>query len=143
MASRRTTTCRVTEILSPTSSGASSMKLSGHTLHVAPPTVADCADVMNRFPEEYAPVLHELEGVQDARRRLDQDRIDKNIVYLDSNTTKSALLSILKQVLILGLNQDLLVNIKERIESDMLIDKLLSTRLDIVQRQLVSQVEAG
>ncbi|EKX46001.1 hypothetical protein GUITHDRAFT_152502 [Guillardia theta CCMP2712] len=96
-----------------------------HHATCCPPTVADCADAMNRFPEEYAPVLHELEGVQDARRRLDQDRIDKNIVYLDR------------------LNQDLSVNIKERIESDMLIDKLLSTRLDIVQRQLVSQVEAG
>eukprot|EP00960_Hanusia_phi_P041985 755248-Hanusia_phi.AAC.8 len=77
-----------------------------------------------RFPEEYAPVLHELESVQDARRRLDQDRIDKNIVVLDK------------------LNQDLLVDIKERIESDLLIDKLMSTRLDIAQRQLDELDEA-
>eukprot|EP00283_Hemiselmis_rufescens_P003058 CAMPEP_0173425832 /NCGR_PEP_ID=MMETSP1357-20121228/5446_1 /TAXON_ID=77926 /ORGANISM="Hemiselmis rufescens, Strain PCC563" /LENGTH=294 /DNA_ID=CAMNT_0014389357 /DNA_START=37 /DNA_END=921 /DNA_ORIENTATION=- len=78
-----------------------------------------------RFPEEIAPVYEELTQEQRDRRRLDAQRVEKNIDYLDQ------------------INVGLDVNIKGRIESDMLIDKLNTTRLDAMQRKLVRQIETG
>ena len=57
-----------------------------------------------------------------ARRQLDAVIIEQNINYLDS------------------LNVQLDVDVKERIESDLIIDKITSTRLDAMQRSLVRQV---
>mmetsp|Transcript_8665 Transcript_8665/g.16838 ORF Transcript_8665/g.16838 Transcript_8665/m.16838 type:complete len:294 (-) Transcript_8665:591-1472(-) len=78
-----------------------------------------------RFPEEIAPVYIELTDEQRERRRLDAERIEKNIEYLDQ------------------INVGLDLNVKGRIESDMLIDKLNTTRLDAMQRKLVRQIETG
>uniref|UniRef100_A0A6T8PNQ3 Uncharacterized protein n=1 Tax=Hemiselmis andersenii TaxID=464988 RepID=A0A6T8PNQ3_HEMAN len=78
-----------------------------------------------RFPEEIIPVYEELTIEQKERRRLDAQRVEKNIEYLDQ------------------INVALDVNIKGRIESDMLIDKLNITRLDAMQRKLVRQIETG
>ena len=57
-----------------------------------------------------------------ARRQLDAARIEQNINFLDS------------------INIRLDVDVKERIESDAIIDKITATRLDAVQRLLVRQV---
>ncbi len=57
-----------------------------------------------------------------ARRQLDAVLIEQNINYLDS------------------LNVQLDVDVKERIESDLIIEKITSTRLDAMQRTLVRQV---
>ena len=57
-----------------------------------------------------------------ARRQLDAARIEQNINYLDS------------------INVQLDVDVKERIESDQIIDKITATRLDAMQRLLVRQV---
>jgi hypothetical protein len=78
-----------------------------------------------KFPEEMEPVYEELYEEQQERRQLDQVRITKNIMYLDR------------------INDALDVDVKERIESDMLIDKLAISRLDAMQRKLVAQIEAG
>ena len=78
-----------------------------------------------KFPEEMEPVYEELYEEQQERRQLDQVRITKNIMYLDR------------------INDELDVNVKERIESDVLIDKLAISRLDAMQRKLVAQIEAG
>jgi hypothetical protein len=59
-----------------------------------------------------------------ARRQLDAVLIEQNINYLDS------------------LNVQLDVDVKERIESDLIIDKITSTRLDAMQRSLVRQVSS-
>ena len=69
-----------------------------------------------KFPEEMEPVYEELYEEQQERRQLDQVRITKNIMYLDR------------------INDELDVNVKERIESDVLIDKLAISRLDAMQR---------
>jgi len=78
-----------------------------------------------RFPEEIAPVFGELTDEQKERRKLDQVRIDKNIMYLDR------------------INIALDINVKERIESDQILEKLNISRLDAMQRKLVHQIEAG
>ena len=78
-----------------------------------------------KFPEEMEPVYEELYEQQQERRQLDQVRITKNIMYLDR------------------INDALDVDVKERIESDMLIEKLAISRLDAMQRKLVAQIEAG
>ncbi len=56
---------------------------------------------------------------------MDQVRIDKNIMYLDS------------------INRALDIDVKERIESDQILEKLNITRLDAMQRKLVNQIEIG
>ena len=78
-----------------------------------------------KFPEEMEPVYEELYEEQQERRQLDAVRIQKNIMYIDR------------------INDALDVDVKERIESDMLIEKLAISRLDAMQRKLVAQIEAG
>jgi hypothetical protein len=75
-----------------------------------------------KFPEEMQPVYEELFEEQQERRQLDAVRIQKNIIYIDR------------------INVALDVDVKERIESDQLIEKLAITRLDSMQRKLVAQV---
>ena len=80
---------------------------------------------LNQFPEEMEPVYEELYEEQQERRQLDQVRVTKNIIYIDR------------------INVALDVDVKERIESDQLIEKLAISRLDNMQRKLVAQIEAG
>eukprot|EP00293_Proteomonas_sulcata_P000682 CAMPEP_0184322866 /NCGR_PEP_ID=MMETSP1049-20130417/127021_1 /TAXON_ID=77928 /ORGANISM="Proteomonas sulcata, Strain CCMP704" /LENGTH=273 /DNA_ID=CAMNT_0026644151 /DNA_START=51 /DNA_END=869 /DNA_ORIENTATION=- len=82
-------------------------------------------DHLLTFPDEIAPVFNDLGDEQRERRKLDQVRVDRNIMYIDR------------------LNEALDVDIKERIESDQLIEKLNISRLDTMQRKLVFQIEAG
>jgi hypothetical protein len=79
----------------------------------------------HQFPEEMEPVYEELYEEQQERRQLDQVRVTKNIIYIDR------------------INVALDVDVKERIESDQLIEKLAISRLDNMQRKLVAQIEAG
>jgi hypothetical protein len=74
------------------------------------------------FPDEMVPVYEELADEQDERRRLDAVRIQKNIMYIDR------------------INVALDVDVKERIVSDQLIEQLAISRLDNMQRKLVTQV---
>ena len=69
-------------------------------------------------------MCNDLQLEQKDRRKLDAFRIEKNIIYLDS------------------INVQLDIAVKERLESDQLIDKLSTTRLDSMQRKLVRQVAA-
>mmetsp|Transcript_39096 Transcript_39096/g.92218 ORF Transcript_39096/g.92218 Transcript_39096/m.92218 type:complete len:294 (-) Transcript_39096:1001-1882(-) len=78
-----------------------------------------------KFPEEIAPVFEDLKDEQAERRKLDQVRVDKNIMFLDS------------------INRALDINVHERIESDQILEKLNITRLDAMQRKLVNQIEIG
>merc|ERR1712216_107833 len=78
-----------------------------------------------KFPEEMEPVYEELYEEQQERRQMDQVRVTKNIIYIDR------------------INVALDVDVKERIESDQLIEKLAISRLDNMQRKLVAQIEAG
>jgi hypothetical protein len=68
------------------------------------------------------PVYEALTDEQQERRQLDAVRIQKNIIYIDR------------------INNALDVDVKERIASDQLIDKLATSRLDNMQRKLVAQV---
>lgn len=77
-----------------------------------------------KFPEEMEPVYEDLADEQQERRQLDAVRIQKNIMYLDR------------------INDELDIDVKERIESDQLIEKLAISRLDNMQRKLVTQVSA-
>lgn len=70
-------------------------------------------------------MYEELYEEQQERRQLDQVRVTKNIIYIDR------------------INVALDVDVKERIESDQLIEKLAISRLDNMQRKLVTQIEAG
>ena len=70
-------------------------------------------------------MYEELYEEQQERRQLDQVRVTKNIIYIDR------------------INVALDVDVKERIESDQLIEKLAISRLDNMQRKLVAQIEAG
>lgn len=78
-----------------------------------------------KFPEEMIPVYEALTDEQQERRLLDAVRIEKNILYLDR------------------INDALDVDVKERIESDHLIEKLAISRLDNMQRKLVAQVPSA
>ena len=75
-----------------------------------------------KFPQEMEPVYEALTDEQQERRQLDAVRIQKNIIYIDR------------------INNALDVDVKERIASDQLIDKLATSRLDNMQRKLVAQV---
>jgi len=75
-----------------------------------------------KFPEEMEPLYDNLADEQQERRQLDAVRIQKNIMYIDR------------------INDALDIDVKERIESDQLIEKLAISRLDNMQRKLVAQV---
>ena len=78
-----------------------------------------------KFGDEIAPVFDDLAIEQAERRKLDAVRIEKTIIVIDR------------------LNVAVDAAIKERIESDQLIEKLNITRLDAMQRKLVHQIETG
>ena len=62
-----------------------------------------------KFPQEMEPVYEALTDEQQERRQLDAVRIQKNIIYIDR------------------INNALDVDVKERIASDQLIDKLATS----------------